>query len=276
MNKNTTISNGFTNIVLNAVFIILCLIAIIVFLFISNGIYVAIIENEKVLLLKLLVPMGVLISAALASTSVMKSIYSTKIIHEENQQTVKLVNENTLKYTKSEFYMDKSISGLEHVYDLLKDQNNNRVTWIHASRMLIETLEISKGITEDNHKKVYHLKEYEIQYKLYDKFNFEEAQGMPIAFFSGMTDWKVFTPENYSTALNIISSSSMKNKLDPTSIFIIFDFIKFRKTDDPYETMPIPKTQKELNVWLENSGIDIIKNMKEYMSLSIKRLNKEE
>ena len=88
--------------------------------------------------------LAILISALLASYSVMLNIENT--------------NENELKKTdaeKSKFYLEKSLSGLNIVYEKLKNQNNDRSIWIHSSRTLENIAKIEIYITLDEHKKVY-------------------------------------------------------------------------------------------------------------------------
>lgn len=89
---------------------------------------------------------AILISAGLASTSVMKSIYVTKLNEIRKHEK-----------EESKFYLDKCIQYLSHVYELLGNRQNDIFSWKEASITLIEMKNISKHIMEESHKKIFDL-----------------------------------------------------------------------------------------------------------------------
>ena len=54
----------------------------------------------------------------------------------------------------SKFFLEQSLAGFEHTINLLSDKNNNRRKWISAARILQQSLELSKRITENEHKSI--------------------------------------------------------------------------------------------------------------------------
>lgn len=64
--------------------------------------------------------------------------------------------------------------------DLLKDNNNDRATWIRAARLLGHASVLAKGITIENHLRVYEYKSLE-----YRTFFRELLEGKPAGFFYG-------------------------------------------------------------------------------------------
>lgn len=180
-------------------------------------------------------PFGILLSALLASTAVLKTIFKNQEVAQKKE-----------KYDKSEFYMHKSIDGLNQVYELLKNLNNSRIIWIQAARILDKTLELSSFITEENHKKVYELQKFIIRNNLYRIFNTTSDDfGLPLEFFAGLDNWK---NKKSSEAIEEIDSITVQNQLSPESVIAIFQFLKFPKdyVDPLREKYKIPDNNKEI------------------------------
>ncbi len=102
---------------------------------------------------------AILISAGIASTSVMKSIHTT-------QQNEKKKAEKE----ESKFFLDKCIKALGHVHDLIGNRQNNIFSWRDASSSLLYMKEISKLIMEESHKKIFAMEFSQHSSKLFQSF----------------------------------------------------------------------------------------------------------
>lgn len=166
------------------------------------------IEKEYIVLLSAI---GIVLSAFMASISVMKNIENANNIEKQK------------KYKEdSEFYLNKSISELNNVYDLLKDKNNDRVTWILAARVLNMALELSNKITLESHKEFYNLYEFQLKNKLLDLFSSEEYQ--MLSFYLGLKN-----PIKYRDGVAKIEFTNNKDKLtnlEESSLFQIYSFFR--------------------------------------------------
>ncbi len=177
---------------------------------------------------KLLASLGVLIASGLASLSVHRTISNTTKIEEER------ANEK-----KSEFIMKECIYGLESVFDLLKNKNNNRAIWIHSARMLQSILEQEKLITYKAHINAYDIRKRLIQTELACVLTItKELDSLPTSFFFGIEEWETITRAqeayNISEEGACISYTSSTYDVDPSpplkrlhlhSVATIFDFI---------------------------------------------------
>jgi hypothetical protein len=57
--------------------------------------------------------------------------------------------------TDSKFYLDEAVKGIEAAFALLRDGNNNRVTWVLAARILSRVQVLAGNLTSEAHKSVY-------------------------------------------------------------------------------------------------------------------------
>lgn len=202
----------------------------------------------------LLSSIGISLSAFIASASVMKNIANTN--HLEN---LKKEKEN------SEFYLNKSISELTNVYDLLKDKNNDRVTWILASRVLLMSLELSKKIKLENHKEFYNLQELQLKHKLMDLFN--SAEYKTLAFYIGIE--KPLEVEETTAIIKYIYEKGKIEHLDEASLYEIFSFLEYPKDfSDPLNDDKLPKNENEMDSWCrKNSSYEYKLPIKKYFEL---------
>lgn len=74
------------NIPLNFIYKIIVYLSITVFIIITSNIIVAKLNNDLETIIKLLVPLGILLSAALASISILKSMENTNRIEKEKEK----------------------------------------------------------------------------------------------------------------------------------------------------------------------------------------------
>lgn len=127
---------------------------------------------------------AILISAGIASASVMKSIAETK------------ANE-TKKHEKedSKFYLDKCVSYLEHVLTILGKLQNDLFSWRDASETLIIMRDLSKKITEESHKEVFKAEYTKYRMRLYSSFATAKKKddkfiSIDSPFFCGVEKWE--------------------------------------------------------------------------------------
>lgn len=213
-------------ILFNFLFFLFLAVALFLFIILACKIY----QNNDILLIS---AFCILISSLLASSAVMKN--SAK----DNVDKI------------SNFYLDKSLIELNNIYQLLKNQNNDRVTWILVSRIILLVDELSSKIELEHHKKVFDLQKFQIQHKIRDLLSYEKDEGLPVSFFIGLKDWKTIKE---SDALIKINTIFIENQLSEESLVVIFDFIKYPDNyDDPLLNIKTPKNLDKLNEW-KNSG----------------------
>ena len=100
-----------------------------------------------------------------------------------------------LEERRSRFFFEQASSGLEAVYNLLKDQNNDRIIWLRAARDLLRSINLSKQISATEFKEAYCLAEEKIRHKLYLALSIydeetKERKALPPQFFYGLKDWQ--------------------------------------------------------------------------------------
>ena len=205
-------------------------------------------------LLTALAPIGIILASFIASASVLKSIEANRELKDEEHN-----NKN------SEFSLNKLIDGLETVYNLLKDRNNNREIWIEASRALLNILELEKSVTNEVHKKILDIKLMEYRHKLYKVITVENTRApLRPSFFYGVSNWKTKDIEDaYNEAEGYTSAASkvedfVNNQhpklstLYPKSIKVIFDFVEFPSNYSDYlqeKDDLTKKSEDEINSW---------------------------
>ena len=105
----------------------------------------------------------------------------------------------------SKFYLDKSIEAYNYFYDLLKDQNNERFTWIMAARVLGDAEKLSFQVSHESHQSFLNFKKFEIRNNLFKVLTVvnpetEEPSPLPVQFFFGVKDWRTMTVDEAAKA----------------------------------------------------------------------------
>ncbi|MCG3651944.1 hypothetical protein L5F32_06630 [Aliarcobacter butzleri] len=194
------------------------------------------------------------LAGLLASATVVKNIENTNKIEKEKKEK-----------ESSEFYLNKSISELNNVYELLKDKNNDRVTWILAARVLNLALELSKKIKLENHKEFYNLQEFQLKHKLLDLFKSEEYK--KLSFYVGCNNPLEI---DYNRAISEYFKNMYKgNHLAEISLYEIFSFLEYPDDfKDPLDNDKLPINDDELESWIRKGGaIEYKMNIKKYFDL---------
>lgn len=207
--------------------------------------------------IKVLPAFGILLSAFIASLSIMKTIENTNNLEKKK-------NENEI----SRYYVDKCTEGFEIVYDLLKDQNNNPSTWIEAARILKYSLELSDNIKTESYKKIYQIKVFQYRHILLKILTDDYGNSLKTTFFFGIKEWETVDVEGAS---NIAESNNRScgsigcydvapypkgAYINESALKVVFDFISYEESFyDPLEKEKI----NDLETWKEQGGISIIK-----------------
>jgi len=230
-------------------------------------------QSHSINKLQLMGALAILLSAFIASMSVMKSIKHSDE-HKESENSIK----------NSKFYLDNLVDGLEVVYNLLKDGNNNRVIWIEAARTLENTLNLRKKVTEPSHQEILEIRLMKYRHLFYKLFTTgENHDSLPTSFFSGIKEWKSTTDITKAmkqatseieaqviTEFAVPESPSLLY-LTPSSIMSIYNFIKFPDTyEDPLDKFP---SLKEINIDEYFKDMGYATGAKEYIRYLKKSIN---
>lgn len=170
---------------------------------------------------------------------------------------------------RSEFFFEQAKSGLEEVLDMLKDQNNDRVTWIKAARDLLRARTIGKSIIVKEYQEAYRLAEEKIRHKLYLALSTYDPtthsrMPLPPQFFYGVQNWNVVRPLDevakdvsqktnvYGYSIDQVTPQSSILPLDSKSVVAIYDFLEYPPDyDDPLKTV-----ERWADHWEDSRGIN--------------------
>ena len=160
-----------------------------------------------------------------------------------------------LEERRSRFFFEQASSGLDEVYSLLKDQNNDRITWLEAARELLHSINLSKQISSPEFKEAYRLAEEKIRHKLYLALSIYDAETkertpLPPQFFNGLMDWqverslddaaKLASPKIVvqNVSIDNVLRKSTNRSLAEVSVVTIYDFLEYPKEyKDPLKSV---------------------------------------
>jgi hypothetical protein len=152
------------------------------------------------------------------------------------------------KQSRSEFFFEQASQGLDEVYDLLKDQNNDRIIWVRAARSLIQAQNISKEIELEEYQRAYRLHEHRVRNDLYLALTIVDPQtgnrnSLPPHFFFGLHDWKEDAEakkslkevaikasgpiEAYRVTIDEVPPDLPLYPLSEKSVIAVFDFLDY-------------------------------------------------
>jgi len=181
----------------------------------------------------------------MSSISVMLGVLIALIAYLTNLNWKKKDNQEA----HSEFYLKRAIDGLDILHDLLKDRNNDRITWIKAARVLLDNAKVSEKITSNVHKVIYELKKDYIRHLLFmvlhPKNNITGVfEPLPPRFFYGIEDWvdDILLDDAARASTDPVKARSVEiykllhtpklSSLNEKSIVAIYEFLKY---PDDYE-----------------------------------------
>ena len=168
-----------------------------------------------------------------------------------------------------EIYLNLARDSFDQVYDLLKDKNNDRIIWIRASRLLLQTLALKDEIRTHDIAKAYFLTEEKLRAELYRALSVKATeqtnrQPLPPQFFYGIETWEseksldeaaIISGNKIEAHCVIIDKNLPEPKLRPLSqksVITIYNFLKF---PDNYDD-PLPNVQDWEDNWENSHGIE--------------------
>jgi preprotein translocase subunit Sec61beta len=168
-----------------------------------------------------------------------------------------------------EIYLSLARESFQEVVNLLKDRNNDRMIWVRAARLLLQTMELKKKIQTQDIIKAFELAEESTRIELYMILTIQpegsgKREALPPQFYYGIEDWE--TEEVLDEAAIKGGSKSAggqvtidKNLPEPSSkllskhsVVAIYEFLKFPENYDD----PLPKVEVWTEGWEESHGID--------------------
>tara|TARA_R100001377_G_scaffold84244_1_gene67354 strand:- start:13 stop:780 length:768 start_codon:yes stop_codon:yes gene_type:complete len=168
-----------------------------------------------------------------------------------------------------EIYLSLARESFQEVVNLLMDRNNDRMIWVRASRLLLQTMDLKTKIKTEDIIKAFELAEESTRIELYIVLTIQPEDGgrreaLPPQFYYGIEDWE--TEESLDEAAKKGGSRSAggavtidRNVPEPSSkllskqsVVAIYDFLKFPESYDD----PLPKVNVWSEEWEQSHGID--------------------
>lgn len=137
--------------------------------------------------------------------------------------------------------------GFDETYELLKNLNNNRVTWIRAARILYNSIDLKNEINLLQYIKAFEHAEERLRNQLYrllqttpDEPSSSENISLPPQFFFGVDNWRdndlsldnlainASSPiKAYSVNLDKVTPEPKSSGLEESSVVAIYNFIQY-------------------------------------------------
>lgn len=176
-----------------------------------------------------------------------------------------------------EIYLKLARDSFDEVYELLKDKNNDRISWVRASRLLLQTLALKNDIKTPDILKAFILAEERLRTELYRSLSVKSSehsnrQPLPPQFFYGIEDWEtesslddaaIKASDKIKAHRVVIDKNIPESNLKPLSkktVIAIYDFLKFPEDYDD----PLPGVNNWTDNWEDNHGIE--QGAKRYVS----------
>jgi len=148
---------------------------------------------------------------------------------------------------KSKFYLELCSDNYDTFYATLDDLNNNRVDWIYAARLLMETKSLEEEITTAEHQTVLVIKKMKVRHALLNQFQVIDEENntessLPVSFFYGIPNWKEYldSPDDAAdesmkfdrpATFGEYEVSKMERlpMLTDKSVYAVFEFLSYPK-----------------------------------------------
>lgn len=206
--------------------------------FIALVLVIAIRNSELQDIGPLVSALAILLSAAVASTSIMKNNAETKANEIKKHEK-----------EDSKFHLDKCTEGLKTFFELIKDGNNSREIWLEASRTLLIVLNLSKNITESHHQEFFELEKSKYRHQLYTVFSkiFTRNKANAHLFFTGEKDWI----SGHYTLEDTLGNHFHHDDIHPVSVIAIFSFLDYPEDyTDPLDDQKVDISSFNTRKWL--------------------------
>lgn len=146
---------------------------------------------------------------------------------------------------RSKIVFEQCKQGLDVAYRMLEDQNNDRITWLRAARLLRRSISLSQSIESAEYRLAYGLAEEEVRAKLFEVLSLKgqhgERNALPPAFFFGHPQWKeqggrkleelAMETSMQTQVFNVSESDPVPDlpvrNLAEASVKVVYDFMKF-------------------------------------------------
>ena len=168
-----------------------------------------------------------------------------------------------------EIYLNLARDSFDEVYDLLKDKNNDRIIWVRASRLLLQTLALKNDIKTPDILKAFALAEERLRGELYRTLSIKTSdhssqQPLPPQFFYGIEDWETETSideaaikskskiEAHRVVIDKNLPESDFRPLSQKTIIAIYNFLEFPENYDDL----LPKVEDWTDNWQDSHGTD--------------------
>lgn len=170
--------------------------------------------------------------------------------------------------SKSKILYEQARAGLEEAHMLLSDQNNDRITWVRASRLIAQSQQLADSIFSPEYKTAYLLAEEGVRAKMYEALTVTGSDGarnsLPPAFFFGRSDWKSCkldldmlakaTSQQtrvYSVTDDEVVPDLVTRNLAGRSVVVVMGFLNFRSDyQDPLDDVE----HKKFDGWPDSWG----------------------
>lgn len=173
---------------------------------------------------------------------------------------------------RSKILYEQAKSGLEACLELLNDQNNDRIIWVRAARVLASAQHLAKSIDSPEFIEAYRLAEDSVRARLYDALTVKGVEGrrdaLPAAFFFGHPDWRTCSlplddlakqtsaqTRIYSyTGQNVIPDNRTMN-LSGRSVQVVMSFLHFPQNyADPLDSAECSDPESWADTWGPTQG----------------------
>jgi len=169
---------------------------------------------------------------------------------------------------RSRIIYEQCKQGLESAHNLLKDRNNDRITWIRAARLILNVKHLTQSITTEEYRLAYELAEDDVRARLYEvlsqKTDGPERPALPPAFFFGVKDWETtkYTLDQLAIAtsggVHVQAVSDNHNVREPVSLNLEVNSVKVIMGFLDYPIEYVDRLDqakwKDLSGWSNSSG----------------------
>ncbi|PHS32716.1 MAG: hypothetical protein COA95_02910 [Methylophaga sp.] len=137
--------------------------------------------------------------------------------------------------------------GFDETYELLKDLNNNRITWLRAARILYSSIDLKNEIDLPQYKKAFSHAEERLKNQLYRVLQIKpndpslsDTASLPAQFFYGVDNWRDndLSLDNaaisssspikaYRVTIDRVTPETKSEGLSENSIVAIYNFLNY-------------------------------------------------
>lgn len=169
---------------------------------------------------------------------------------------------------KSKIMYEQCKQGMADGYEMLKDQNNDRIIWVRAARVLQRATTLAESISSPEYKLAYELARESMRNQLFEALTLRGEGGgrdpLPPAFFFGHPEWRTTRKTLDAIALDtsaqvrvraVYENSTVPDmptkNLSVHSVKVVFSYLEYPEDyKDPLDTVDWTDVSK----WSDSSG----------------------